>query len=334
MKEIKTILFVFYSLAKEEDKNFPSFLLKEDTAFQCNKENISIRFLPLDIERKWEEMSFPENKDICIKVFSHGIKEQNEYLSHQIHSDVRVYVHVDYSRGDPSYEQMWVEIRDAKNCLELAEILEYWMKSYVVDPLRRIKHRAINLFMSLSTDIQFLLEIWRRKDFVMAKTHLAELKTEWENKISPVTYLYRLWYMVVGNALDWGKESLPGMPSDVVSLPKDESGKELSLYEWLNKYLIKEFPAWEKLLAHVQLDPVDPVKKEKKINVSGGNGVHYFFKMLEKETRNLEKIVPGKKVKGFLTDKTIQDEFNEFLKWLNDLNDAFEDVIKKCQKES
>ena len=333
MKEIKTIWFVFYSLGREEEKHIPTFLPVVDAVSQCEEENLLIKFLPLITEKTWNDISFPGCKDISIKVFSHGIKEQNEDLSHQIDTDIRAKIHVDYSSSDPSYDQMWKEIRNAKNCRELGVILEYWMKSYVVDPLRRIKHRAINLFLPISTDIQFLLEIWQCKDFNRARTHLEDLKAEWSGEKFPIAVLFRLWYMLVGEHLNWKKGDLPEKPTDV-SLPKDKQGNELSLYEWLTKYLgekhVQTLEEWQTLLAHAQIDQI----KEGKFDIISGNGVYHFTRMLTRKIKNPGKIMPDEKSNGFSNNKAFQYEFESFLKWLNDLNDTFEDLIEKCQKKS
>ena len=328
-----TAYFLFVKKSSEDEVT-PGFLQNKKCEITPDKKTTcSFMTLPSIRRDTWDGLKrdIQTNYNISFSsfvVFAHDLSQYPKMIEDVLGDTYTLYI--DYSGGDPSYLPMWEKIRSAKDIDELIRTLEYWKRTYAVDPLRRIKHRAINLFMPLSTDIQFLFEIWRRKDLVMAKTHLAELKTEWENKISPITYLYRLWYMLLREDLNWGRKGLPAIPSDV-SLPKDEHGKELSLYEWLKKYHIKEFSEWQKLLKLVQ---IDPVKRKGKFNVTGGNGVHSFFKMLKKETKHLEKIVPGKEVKGFFTDKTIQDEFGKFLKWLNDLNDAFEDVVKKCQRES
>jgi hypothetical protein len=331
MKESKTIFFVFYSTGKKEHNYFPSFI--KGDANQCEEENLVIKFLPLTTEKTWNVISFPGCKDIGIKVFSHGIKENNEELSDQIAADKREKIHVDYSSSDPSYDQMWKDISDAKNCRELGVILEYWMKSYVVDPLRRIKHRAINLFLPISTDIQFLLEIWRRKDFSRAKIHLEELKIEWVDAKSPVSILFRLWYMLVGKRLRIEEKGLPGMPADV-SLPKDKEGNELPLYEWLAKYFgekhVQEIEEWQKLLAHAQIHQL----KEGKFGVLCGNGVYCFSRMITEMIKYPGNLKPNEKFNGFRLKNNLDEEFNLFLDWLNTLNDSLESLIKKCQEKS
>ncbi len=139
--------------------------------------------------------------------------------------------------------------------------------------------------------------------------------------------------MLVGDHLNWKEGDLPEKPTDV-SLPKDKEGIELSLYEWLTKYFVEnqfqKLEEWQKLLGHSQIDQL----KEGRFDVISGSGVYCFSKMLTREIEKPEKIKPDESANGFDHNKTFYDEFNSFLKWLNDLNNTFESLIKTCQKKS
>ena len=91
-----------------------------------------------------------------------------------------------------------------------------WIKTHTIDPLRRIKHRAINLFGPLSTDIQYLLELWNRKKFIRARKHIEEIRKGFEKVRYPTSLLTRLWYMLVGKYLNCRDFEIP----DDISLPK------------------------------------------------------------------------------------------------------------------
>jgi hypothetical protein len=210
--EIKMEIFIiFYRDTLKEET--PPVFFNEKWFFERNK-NVLCGFIPLrDLRDKvWTDLlvdiqSF-NTEPFNLVAFAHNLSFYKSILNDILNMD-SPHVYIDYSGGDPSYKPMWEQIRNSKDITELVKTLEYWKRSYVVDPLRRIKHRAINLFSPLSTDIQFLLEIWRRKDFNRARTHLEELKTEWIDAKSPVSILYRLWYMLVGDHLNWEEGDLP-----------------------------------------------------------------------------------------------------------------------------
>jgi hypothetical protein len=339
--EIKMEIFiVFYRDTLKEES--PSSFFNEKWIIERNK-NLLCGFIPLDYlgDKTWKDIldeirSF-NNKPFDLVVFAHNLSGFYRRILSDILSMDSPHIYIDYSGGDPSYHPMWEEIRNAKDITELVETLEYWKRSYVIDPLRRIKHRAINLFLPISTDIQFLLEIWRRKDFSRAKTHIEDLKADWCDDKSPVSTLYRLWYMLFGDHLNWKEGDLPEMPTDV-SLPigkKPNRKKEpLSLYDWLDKYFgekhVQDLKEWQKLLAHAQIHQL----KERKFNVLAGNGVYCFSRMITEMIKYPGNIKPNEKFNGFRLKNNLDEEFNAFLDWLNTLNDSLESLIKQCQKKS
>lgn len=339
--------YIIFFKKKSEEEVAPVFFKDKDGEMSADKMTVCcFMSLPSIREKTWAGLKgdIQSNHNIVFSsfvVFAHDLSQYPGIL-HDLLKETLTHVYIDYSGGDPSYKPMWEQIRNSKDITELVKTLEYWKRSYIIDPLRRIKHRAINLFLPLSTDIQFLLEIWRRKDFAKAKTHLEELKAEWSDDKSPVSILYRLWYMLVGKHLNWAEGDLPEKPTDV-SLPMgknpDRKEEPYSLYDWLTKYFgeqVQKFDEWQKLLKDTQLCQVknDNDKDEVKFNVVGGYGVYRFSKMITEMIKCPGNIKPDEKVYGFGINQNLEHEFNAFLDWLNTLNDSLESLITQCQKKS
>jgi len=159
---------------------------------------------------------------------------------------------LDYSSGDTDqYEAMWNDINTASNCCELVERLEYWVNHYTIDPVSRIKHRAINLFHAISLDCQKLYELAESGNKKELKSYLQSLSELWKSSgISPTEKLKILWYMLVGKVLENGRY-IPNNKEEV-SLPGN-----LDLYSWLRKIKsndsISNWKEWKELINHCQV---------------------------------------------------------------------------------
>lgn len=352
------IISWFYSSLAGEDKKFPSFIqdffnnqngicpkpiLFEDQLwifiklspdiYKCEIRNNAIVFRTInDIQNQCDfSREISPTKFITLR---HGFSDEIKIC---LEGEEISFLDFDYSKTDLDYEEQWEAIHKAMNWEDLKNIVNRWILNHQIDPLRRIKHRAINLYLPLSTDIQFLLEIWRRKDFSKAKTHLEDLKADWCGEKSPIAVLFRLWYMLLGNHLNWEKGGLnvglPKRPTDV-SLPCEikPNGEEkpLALYDWLAKYLrekqVQGLEQWKKLLEHVQIDP----RENGEFSIKSGNGVYPFSSMITEIIKYPEKIKPNEFVNGLGHIKTFEEEFNSFLEWLNKLNDLLESLITRC----
>ncbi|MEM1953457.1 MAG: hypothetical protein QW299_09045, partial [Candidatus Caldarchaeum sp.] len=172
---------------------------------------------------------------------------------------------IDYSSADPSYERMWYDIRTARDCCELVERLEYWIQHYTIDPIRRIKHRAMNLFAPLDTDCQYLLELWKRGEYDKARRHLEDMQKDWQGdppySNAPLSKLARLWYLLIGDKMKWsyqvtevgdstGAHISIKKPDGVISLPKERATDEVGMcfYDWLEKIRQTNSQNWQNLL--------------------------------------------------------------------------------------
>jgi len=333
--------FIFFH--KDTEKEKPPPFLKES----CYCEDIKTQciFIPLiDIidygdnpQKQWQEIKkkIISSETLTILVFSHGLQEIAIEFFKELEKDNSFSLHLDYSGGDPSYTPMWEQIRKAEDCSRLAQVLEYWRKYYLIDPYRRIKHRAINLFGPLTISTQHILELWDKKEFLNAKNIFKELKEEWASGRSPSSELTRLWYMLIGNKLDWNKNDIPEKPNDV-SLPKKKviEGEGLSFYDWLSEYhgksKVNELKEWESILAHVQLIHLNIIEDDK-FDRSCSSGMFDFLKALEKLDH--EKFGPDEKIRGF-QERGLKEELNNVLEWFNELNDLFEKIINLWVKES
>lgn len=353
----------FYSNYKGEDKKFPPFIqeILGNTNVTCPKQilNEDRLWIFINISSEIDNCEVKDNsivfntKDTQLQCSFSGHISPTKFiiLRHGFSGEIKICLEgkgislldFDYSESDPDYDEQWKTINKALNWEELYKIVNTWILSHQVDPLQRIKHRAINLFLSLCTDIQFLLELWRCKDFNRARSNLEELRTEWSDSISPVYTLYRLWYMLVGDHLNWKEGDLPEMPQDV-SLPKDNEGNERPLYEWLTRYFgenqVQRLEEWKILLTDTNLCQIikgenkEKDKREVEFYAPYGNGIYLFVKMLTEKIKDPGQMTPEVIVDGIKHNQTLEEELNSFLKWLNDLNDTFESLIKQCQKKS
>mgnify|MGYP006980547867 CR=1 FL=1 len=236
---------------------------------------------------------------------------------------------LDYSSGDKDqYEAMWNDISTASNCCELVERLEYWVKHYTIDPVSRIKHRAINLFHAISLDCQKLSELAESKDKKQLKAYLNSLSDLWKSSgISPTEKLKIFWYMLVGKALENGRY----VPKDYeeVSLPGN-----INLYSWLRKIKsddsIKNWKDWNEFLEHCQLQKIEGSEA---FSLSNKPGIYDNCLFLERLI-NLNRDLNYNDVLSEEYLKIIMEQSEKFVEWLTNLNELFEKLIKCLEKPS
>ncbi|NIU00665.1 MAG: hypothetical protein GWN62_13585, partial [Aliifodinibius sp.] len=189
-----------------------------------------------------------------IILFHHNWKEipGNEYIP----AEVMV---LDYSSTDSAiYPQMMTEVQETKTEQNIIEVAQKYVNIYnnefKIDPIRRLKHRAMNLFLPLNVDIQNIRSLWQKKNDYEIERVFRELIELWKGSApysrSPYAELLRLWYMLVGEELEWTKLG-SGTPHDVY-LPKDRSGKEQPLLFWLANFYsdtaIQQLEPWLSIL--------------------------------------------------------------------------------------
>jgi hypothetical protein len=281
-------LIIFNSLKELEDKN--------DILENMKKE---IRNIPQD----------------NIYIFVHNIdKIKNMGLQYKLL--------IDYSTGDPFYEEMWKGIKKSKNCKELTETLKYWIEFYKFDPIKRLKHRFINSFQSLSIDLARLIELINENDIAGLKEHLKYLSEYWkERNEGPLNKLVNFWYALVGkDGLRWGEGSLPAKPDVPLSHKK---GKELTIYIHLEELFgaekTQKMQEWVDLLHHCQLDQVCDGKFD--IN---GNVSDIYMKIKELEQSISKMLLCKKEI------EKLRANSEYFINWLNELNELIEALIKPC----
>ncbi len=299
----------------------------------CQEGDVRVIMKPLS-DVNWSEVKSAwagENTEVW--VMAHGLS-QREDIYQQIRDDPRIY-HFDYSSADFEYEETWRKIREAKTCGELIAVLNRWILLYdydteqIIDPLRRIKHRAINLFGPISVDFQHLLELWKQNRYEDARKLIEEMLREWEGEQpfsrSPCSMLARLWYMLVGEGLDWRSVGIPS-PKELVSLPKSpRDDREKCLYEWLSlsrPKSVDDLQEWRALLEHVQL-------------VKGNEGRFCVLKAgIFKNTKGLQQSLRAFLNCGVSSLEEAQQGVREFLRWYSELNLKFEELIQTWPKGS
>lgn len=330
---------------KDHDKEKPP-------TFECGSNDPGIYFYPSTNKERLGEILRIANEGWIVLI--HGADQFEKWVSKVRNRGARV---IDYSSGDPSHEPMWRDIRTAKDCRELAERLEYWIRHYTIDPIRRIKHRAMNLFAPLDTDCQYLLELWERKDYDAARRHLEDIQKDWQGdppySHSPLSKLARLWYMLVGNKMKWPYEVTElrfwanvsiHKPDKVVSLPANKC-----LYDWLDK--VGKANSIDKVVAasiddaNSQSSQANSVSKAEKTALlkkcsssqdpqfepCANAGIYQFAVELQKRLiqGSLPELRRDTPMQGFEDCSTVEANFRKFREWLRDLNEAFEALVEE-----
>lgn len=260
-------------------------------------------------------------------------------------------VQFSYSSSDPYYDSMWNDIKNSTNCRELVKRLEYWIRHYTIDPIRRIKHCAMNLFAPLDTDCQYLLELWGRGEYDKARRHLEDTQKDWQGhppySNSPLSKLARLWYLLVGDInkkhdmstahpmMKWPRFVWLGYlnrcsssyslcvnsPAKTVSLPGDKC-----LYEWLYKVGQTGSSVWENMLATAGLK-----RSNQRFEPNADAGIYRFVVELQKRVieGNLPDLQPDTRMQGFKNCDTVEANFKQFHQWMRALNEGFETLVEE-----
>lgn len=265
----------------------------------------------------WKTIKERYNLRDLIFILIHGKSSFNNLVK-ILEEDPTVKMVLNYSSGDPFYEDMWRDISRSKGCDDLAKVIEYWLRFYSIDPIRRLKHRFINSFQAVNIDLGRVIELIDEKNVAELKEHIEKY---WKEKNDgPFYKLISFWYALVGESgLKWGERNLPAKPNVLLAKKK---GEELTVYFHLKELFgvdkTKQMPEWVKLLNHCQLYQVCDGKFEMKHD----NGI--YAKSIE-----LERLVQ----KVYLNEEEIEKlrtNSEYFIKWLKELNDLIEALIKAC----
>lgn len=193
------------------------------------------------------------------------LSEQTIFLSHNLgvvegSEHIPAGTLLDYSSADHSqHQKMMSDIEGVSSEEELVHLAQEWVNIYFRDfkeeLIRRTKHYALNLFLTLSIDIRSIQNIWEKKEIDRLKELLERISGQWERELSvshsPDSQLFRLWYLLAGNNLIWGKNGLH--PPGDVFLPKDQYQKMAQpLWDWINFFYgdntVDNSEAWPALL--------------------------------------------------------------------------------------
>ncbi|MEM4547000.1 MAG: hypothetical protein QW328_09630, partial [Nitrososphaerota archaeon] len=268
---------VFYSTVHNPLEKPPSWSQESRSGVhQAHSGNdSSIVFLCVDAEY-WED---PETEiQACInQIIPAGIEKLSvlcyhgfEVMAGKLLFRTADTVIISYSSQDPQYFPMWERIRASRSFSDLKNCLEYWIQYYTINPIRRIKHRAMNLFAPLDTDCQYLLELWKRGEYDKARHHLEDMQKDWQGdppySNAPLSKLARLWYLLIGDKMEWSYQVTEvgdstwshisiKKPDVVISLPKKRATDEVGMcfYDWLVKIGKTGSQNWQNLLSRAGL---------------------------------------------------------------------------------
>jgi len=315
MKElIEEFILVAYS--KIADEKPPAFINVKNT---CLNNLASIEFISLsELSKEIDALNKKISKAKSLIVFSHGpgdnTRTQNFFNEIKQHKST---LYIDYSGGDPSYHPFWADIQRSKNCNELYQCLKYWSKAFVINPLENIKHRTVNDLQPLSIELGRLIELIEKKDYNSLINYAKELSDMWGEQLNgPTNKIVRLWYRLVGkDGLCWGYSEVPKMPQ-YVSLPK-KGIEEFCFYQWLKLFHGDErLDKWKALIDHCQLD----IGICGHFIVKNRGGIYETAREIEKDIENIEGATP----------ELLKEKLDKFIKWINQLNDLFEELVAEC----
>jgi len=284
----------------------------------------------MGLEIFWKNIKKEYNLKKKIYILIHGKSSYTDLIK-ILEKDSEVKLILNYSTGDPLYEDMWRDISRSKGCDDLENVLDYWLRCYSIDPLRRLKHRFINAFQSLSIDLGKLMELIEENDIVGLKKHIENLSEYWKEKNDgPLYKLINFWYALVGkDGLRWGEASLPAKPAVPLAKKNEE---ELTIYFHLKELFgaekTKQMQEWVKLLDHCQLYQVCDGKFDINENISG-----IYMKSKELEQLIGKVLLYKEEIEELRTNEEVKElraNSEYFIKWLNKLNELIEALIKAC----
>jgi len=205
-------------------------------------------------------------KSRVIYIFSHGFKSGSKKKYSVFEESTKV-IYLDYSIGSGTVDQdYWERICDSKTIEEIIDVLKEWLRCFTIDPFRRAKHRGLNLFVPLHTDLQALGEHLENKRFDEFLDEMKNLYREWERK-KPIELLYEWHYLITGQTFINYKPS--------INLPAGQA-----LDYWKNKI---EFPdkesIWEKILSHLDLTILEN-NGEKNFSYNKNENISCFLNLI------------------------------------------------------
>ncbi|RMF55075.1 MAG: hypothetical protein D6748_15680 [Calditrichaeota bacterium] len=225
---------------------------------------------------------------------------------------------LDYSSSDGApYEEMLNDFEEVSDKEHLIDIVNKWINFYrydfKLDPIRRIKHRALNLFSHILVDLQTIKELCETHDFGQLVKVIEDIRTTWEKPIhgcnSPSDQLAKLQYLLVGNEEEKKNTNV---------LLLSFRGKGRSLYHWLEQlpkhasYLTSS--EWENLLCITGLASQEDKTKK---------GIT-FIRRKDSSIFNLCDEVGDTITNASDVCKKINNLHNKFSAWITQLTDALD----------
>jgi len=241
-----------------------------------------------------------------------------EGIDHLINQDFEV---LDYSSSDGGfYKEMLSDFEEVDNQKQFEAIIFKWINFYRfdfrLDPIRRVKHRTLNLFSHIMVDIQTIQELCDSHDYERLFKIIEEIKESWaRTKSSPSNQLKKLQYLLVGDG---------GIKTDVELLYF--RGQKRPLYEWirdLSKH--KDYlnsSEWKKLRKISGVAPKDNSSKQNDNSSKQEQNIDIKELCIELEDTIQNPSTICEKIKKLQKD---------FYKWVNDLEKGF-DNLKKIVK--
>lgn len=340
---------IIFDMNRPEEK-LPSFIYANNMERIC--ENSASRVLFIE---KNDVYKNAKGINPIVESFVSGAETDNlfvlihnkrtfEDLVGRLKEKINVKLILDYSAGDVSYEAMWGDISRSKNCCELVNKIDFWIKRYTIDPFKRIKHRIINSFINISTDFQFINELIENGRHDEAEKTLREIISNWRVKaISPLRMLLECWELLVG------LKNINGLTEEY---KKEMNILRNSLYETMQKIKskddIRQVEQWRELLKHCQLEYVN---ENFELIIRGGIGIYQFLKHLEDIIKNNHfaycknifihfnflifdpayhnEILSSNENDQYCQEiKNFLKETKKFIIWVEELNEKTENLIK------
>lgn len=309
------LYIVFFKPGDKE--GIPALLENE---IYCEVNGDYVYFISLDsyedAQKSWESIK-DWVKDIKDKIFIYSFFHKPVAFE-DLRDDIREFsntkIFVPYSSSDPLYNEIWNQIHTAENCQKLISILQFWIRNHVVDPIRLVKHRSLNLFSHISYDLQTLVRLIDEKDYSELEKVANEIVQSWKSvdaTHSPKESLRKLWCYLVGRNLS--------------SLNCDKYGliyigqKKMTLLQWLltcsEKHSIKEEilfgEPWNKLIQLCGLKELP----NRNFAINRSSKIVRLCKQIEKQVTNPINH------QGVLRQHSI-----DIMEWMNQINLCFEEL--------
>jgi hypothetical protein len=287
-----------------------------------------------NIECYWEDIKKEVIKNskcslVNVNILSHGILPNHvDSIKKKCNMEIGIF---DYSETDIIYRKIWDDIYKSKNEDDLIPVIEYWVRNITINPIRRIKHRVINEFLSLLTDLEHIENIKNLKDKLVHDEDLQEIAEEW-SFFPPIAHIERSWYMIVGDFIDnqalSNSNLIRGIP-----LPENRS-----LFEWLcgrvrsDKNIRIGENIWIKLLEHVGLQKLETTE----VGPEGHERLMSFVpSSIKKQDHPLYFILRYTAApKKIIEDENFLQYANGFYQWVSELNAIFEELVDTWQRDS